>query len=285
MRSSVGLQTLLLSSILTSGLAFAQSPLTPAQRPCGGGSECQVADNSEEAKVNLVNLSVKVEQVIDNDTMVVKLYHEAEGATALEPIESNTEALATVFKRVGELGAIKVSSGTRRAIPIYFEKPAEAPPQSFPNRHFSDTPQAKGLPNEGAIVGWRERAEITLQSRDFKLLSTILSDLAGDLQIERMSFKVSDEARKAQEGQMLDKALADFREKASLTSMAFNATTYGLVNVSVGEVMLSYDNQAGAMPMMAYKGARNLSAPEVAGGDSKFSLSINGTIQLFKEGR
>jgi hypothetical protein len=49
--------------------------------------------------------------------------------------------------------------------------------------------------------------------------------------------------------------------------------------------MPSYDNQAGVMPMMAYKGARSLAVPEVAGGDSKFTLSINGTIQLFNEGR
>lgn len=280
MRTSLGIQTLLLSSILTSSLAFAQSPLAPAHRPCGGGAVCQVTDNSAEAKVNLINLSVKVDQVINNDTMEVRLFHEAEGATAEECFARNSEALDKVMKRVDKVAGIKVFTGNRRATPIYFEKVAEAPVGSL-----SVKSQVKHVPADGTIVSWRERVEVTLQSQDFKLLSTVLTDLSGDLQTDRMTFKVSDQARKAQEGAMLDKALADFRDKATLTSSAFSASSYGLVNVSVGEVVPSYDNQIGAMPMMAYKASRSLSVPDVAGGESKFSLSVNGTIQLFHEGQ
>jgi predicted secreted protein len=282
MRTSLGIQTLFLSSILTSGLAFAQSPLTPAQRPCGVGSVCQVTDNSAEAKVNLINLSVKVEQVIDNDTMEVRLYHEAEGATAGEIFALNSQALDKAFKRVDDIKGIKVSTGNRRSTPIYFHAPDKLPD---PSSVLYQPQKTNSAPAEGSIIAWRERAEITLQSRDFKLLSTVLTDLAGDLQTESMVFKVSDQARKAQEGLMLERALTEFRDKATLTSAGFNASSYGLVNVSVGDVMPSYENQLGAMSAMTYKSSRSVSAPEVAGGESKFSLSVSGTIQLFGEGR
>lgn len=285
MRTSLGVNALLLSSVLASSLAFAQSPLTPAQRPCGGGSVCQVTDNSAEPKVNLVNLSVKVEQVINNDTMVVKLYHEAEGAAAADPYSRNSEALDKVFKRVEKLSTIKVSSGNRRSTPIYadvgVEQGRSAPGSVFPGSSVSAKLPAIKPP---VIIGWRERAEITLQSQNFELLSQVMTDLSGDMQMDSMSFKVSDQARKAQEGVMLSKAMDEFREKAQQTSSAFNASSYGLVNISLGEVMPSYENQVGAMPMMAYKSSRS-PAPEISSGESKFSLTANGTIQLFEEGR
>ena len=285
MRTALGFHALLLSSVLSSSLAYAQSPLSPAQRPCGGGSECQVSDNSAEAKVNLVNLSVKVEQVINNDTMEVRLFHEAAGATAEECFARNSEALDKVMKRVDKVAGIKVFTGNRRATPIYVERAAEVPTGSFSTIHPSDKPETKQVPPEGTIASWRERVDITLQSQDFKLLSTVLTDLSGDLQTDRMTFKVSDQARKAKEGAMLAQALADFRDKATLTSTALGASSYGLVNVSVGEVMPSYDNQVGVMPLMAYKAARSVSVPDVAGGESKFGLSVTGTVQLYGEGR
>jgi predicted secreted protein len=285
MRIAMGIHALILSSVVASSLANAQSPLTPAHRPCGVAAVCKVTDNGNEAKVNLINLSVKVEQVINNDTMEIKLFHEAEGATAEQAFARNSEALDKVMKRVDKVAGIKVFTGNRRATPIYVERVVEDPTGSFTTRHPSDKPDIKPVPAEGTIASWRERVDITLQSQDFKLLSTVLTDLSGDMQIDRMTFKVSDQARKAQEGAMLDKALAEFKDKATLTSTAFGASSYGLVNVSVGEVMPSYDNQVGGMQMMAYKASRSVSVPEVAGGESKFNLSVNGSIQLFNEVR
>lgn len=271
---AISYQALLIALALTSGAAQAREIAPPVKESM---PSIEVT-NSSDPKVNLVNLSVKVEQAIDNDTMSVRLFNVAEAATAGEAYALNTKALDKVFSRIEKLDSIKASASNRRSTPVYSEVTAEA---LFATSLKSDSRKAAEEARRPKIVGWRERAEVTLTSQDFQALSAVMSDLSGDLQIESMGFKVSDKALEAQESEMLSRAMAEFRSKAQSVSTAFGARGYGLVNVSVGEVSPGYDIQMRAAPMMAFKVSRGIeAAPEIAGGESKFSLTINGTIQM-----
>lgn len=222
-----------------------------------------IAENSQPAKVNLVNLSTRADQVLSNDTMMVRLYVEHDAKLSQYAFDQNTKALEHLFslQRTEEgrarLTGIKISSGSRSTTPIYQK----------------DSPSV--------ILSWRDRAVVDLESQDFKLLSSLVTDLAEHLQVESITFKVSDQARKSIEEKLTAQALLQFSQKAEVTTKILKGSDYGLVNVNVSEVMPAFDGQYGPRPMMAFSKSRGLAPePQVAAGDSKLTVSVNGTIQI-----
>lgn len=252
------LSMLFLATAMAAGSSFAVETQLPASAPK------VFPENSQEAKVNLVNLTTRADQVLSNDTMMVRLFSEHDSKTSQEAFDQTTKAMDRLFElqrtEAGKekLKGIKISSVGRSTMPIYAK---EAP---------------------GVIVSWRDRAEIDLESQDFKLLSSLVSEIASDIQVESITFKVSDQARKAVEEKLTTQALLQFSQKAEVTTKILKGTDYGLVNVSVGDVTPAYDGQYGIRPMMSYSMKARGGAPEaqVAAGDSKLSVSINGTIQI-----
>lgn len=249
------LSMLFLATAMAAGSAFAAEAPAPAPKV--------ISENSQAAKVNLVNLSTRADQVLSNDTMMVRLFAEHDSKTSQEAFDQTTQAMERLFElqrtEAGKekLKGIKISSGGRSTTPIYAK---EAP---------------------GVIVSWRDRAEIDLESQDFKLLSSLVSELAADIQVESITFKVSDQARKAIEDKLTAQALLQFSQKAEVTTKILKGSDYGLVNVSVGDVTPAYEGQYGMRPMMAYSmKARSAPEPQVAAGDSKLSVTISGTIQI-----
>lgn len=251
------LSMLFLATAMAAGSAFAAEAPNPASAPN------VISENSYAAKVNLVNLSTRADQVLSNDTMMVRLFAEHDSKTSQEAFDQTTKAMERLFELQrteagkAKLKGIKISSGGRSTTPIYAK---EAP---------------------GVIVSWRDRAEIDLESQDFKALSSLVSELAADLQMESISFKVSDQALKAVEEKLTAQAILQFSQKAEVTTKLLRGSDYGLVNVSVGDVSPAYNGQYGVRPMMAYSSkSRSAPEPQVAAGDSKLSVSVSGTIQI-----
>lgn len=252
------LSMLFLATAMAAGSVFAAEAPSPAPAPN------VISENSQAAKVNLVNLSTRADQVLSNDTMMVRLFAEHDSKTSQEAFDQTTKAMERLFELQrteagkAKLKGIKISSGGRSTTPIYAK---EAP---------------------GVIVSWRDRAEIDLESQDFKVLSSLVSELAADLQVESISFKVSDQARKAVEEKLTAQAILQFSQKAEVTTKLLRGSDYGLVNVSVGDVSPAYDGQYGVRPMMAYSMKARGAAPEpqVAAGDSKLTVTVSGTIQI-----
>ena len=64
------------------------------------------------------------------------------------------------------------------------------------------------------ITGWRTRADIVLESRDFKAVSALAGALQPGLKMQSMTFSLSRSAREAADAALLTEALAKFQEKA-----------------------------------------------------------------------
>ena len=126
---------------------------------------------------------------------------------------------------------------------------------------------------------WRGRAEIRLESRDFKAAGDLIGKLQDKLQLSGISFGIAPETRRKLEDDLTAEAIATFRAKADAVSLAWKAKGYKLVQLSLG-------TNGGGMPhpvmMRSAKmmDAEAVAAPVLAGGESRIAVNVSGSIEL-----
>lgn len=204
---------------------------------------------------NVIDLQTEATRLVSNDEMNVRLSLEktnkqpAELANQINSLMSQGLALAKKYPQV------KVKTGNQNTYPIY------------------DTTSRK-------LKDWRANAELQLTSKDFKAASQLLSELQQTFQMENISFSVSDEQRKKVESELVIEASQNFQQRAQALTQAWRKTNYELVNLNINTN--NYEAAPAAMGLMMAK-SRVAEAPmtqEVSSGESKITVSANGSIQL-----
>ena len=127
-------------------------------------------------------------------------------------------------------------------------------------------------------TGWRGQQDLILESRDTQALSRLTGQLLDKLQINSMSFSVSDEKRVTVENRLIDLALNAFKERARIVSDNLKADGYRIVELNVG-------TSTARPPMMHQARVASMSmeandAVAVEGGESDVRITVNGTIEL-----
>ena len=80
---------------------------------------------------------------------------------------------------------------------------------------------------------WRGRAEVRLESTDFKAASQLVSELQQNFQTQSISFSVSDAQRKKVENELMVEASKNFQQRAQALAQAWNKSGYNLVNINL----------------------------------------------------
>ncbi|WP_122257337.1 SIMPL domain-containing protein, partial [Pseudomonas salomonii] len=138
---------------------------------------------AEGLNYNQISLRAEVSQEVARDKMIVTLYTESQNA---DPAKLAAEITNTMNKALGEareVKAVTLRQGSRNSYPIYDSKNQK-------------------------ITGWRERAELRLESADFPALSKLTGELLNTLKMENMDFAIADATRKASEDALLKEAVA-----------------------------------------------------------------------------
>lgn len=208
--------------------------------------------HADEPRYNQVSLRAEVSSEVANDRMHVTLYSEAQHADPAQLQAETTRTLNQALQRARQVKAVIVSQGSRSSYPVYDDKGQR-------------------------IAGWRERAELRLESGDFAALSQLTAELMQDLKMGDMHFSVSDAIRKQNEDAMLKDAVTAFRARAQLATEALGGSGYRLVS-------LSLNSSGGYQPMMrgaAMKASHDaMAAPEVEAGTRDISISADGVIEV-----
>lgn len=129
----------------------------------------------------------------------------------------------------------------------------------------------------GRVTAWRARAEVILESRDFKTLAVLTGRLSARMPVGGISFSLSPEARRAQEDALLAQAIAAFQSRAEAAAKAFGYARYSLGEVAV------HTQSPGPVPRMFARNATAsaASAPvPVEGGMATVTVSVNGSVKL-----
>ncbi|MDP1775332.1 MAG: SIMPL domain-containing protein [Moraxellaceae bacterium] len=209
------------------------------------------ADNNP---MQRVDFQTDVSAVLPNDILRARLSIELSDKDSARLARNLTLAMNDAMGKAKPYTNVKVSTGNQQNWPIYNDKQR--------------------------LDGWRGRAEITLESKDFKAASELLAQLQQGLQLQHIDFAVSEESRKAIEKTLTTQAITAFREKADTVRSAWGAKSYQLVKMNLNS---GYGGQPRPpMMMSAMKMADAESAPvqDMAAGESRLTLSVSGTIQL-----
>ncbi|SCZ65989.1 MULTISPECIES: SIMPL domain-containing protein [unclassified Pseudomonas] len=210
---------------------------------------------ADELHYNQISLRAEVSQEVARDLMIVTLYSESQNT---DPAKLAAEITTTMNKALDQARQVKdvtLRQGSRNSYPIY---------------------DGKGQ----KITGWRERAELRLESSDFAALSKLTGELLGDLKMGGMDFVIADPTRKASEDALLKDAVKAFKARAQLATEALGGKGYKIVNLNLNSN--GYPQPYMRAPMMM-KAASMDSAPvtpEVEAGTSQVSMTADGAIEV-----
>ena len=163
-------------------------PRSAALLACLAGLSCLPAI-ADEQHYNQVSLRAEVSSEVAHDRMHVTLYSEAQNQDPAQLAAETTRTLNEALRHARKSEGVIVSQGSRSSYPVYEEKGQQ-------------------------ITGWRERAELRLESGDFAKLSSLTAELMQTLKMSGMHFSVSDPIRKQNEDALLKDAVAAFRARA-----------------------------------------------------------------------
>lgn len=209
---------------------------------------------ADELHYNQISLRAEISQEVARDKMIVTLYTEAQNADPAKLAADITTTLNTALGQAREVKAVTLRQGSRNSYPIYDNKNQK-------------------------ITGWRERAELRLESADFPALSKLTGELLNTLKMANMDFTIADSTRKASEDALLKDAVAAFKARAQLATDALGGKGYKIVNLNFNTNGYPQPYERGAMMMKAAM-MDAAPAPEVEPGTSKVTMSADGVIEV-----
>ena len=229
---------------------------TVALLTLGAAALTSVPALADAVNYNQVSVHAEVNQEVSRDLMNVTLYSEAQNT---DPAKLATEITATLNKALGQARQVKeitIRQGNRNSYPIYDDKGQK-------------------------ITGWRERAELRLESADFAALSKLTGELLGDMKMGGMDFSISKPTRKASEDKLLKEAVTAFRTRAQLVTEALGGTGYKVVNLNFNTS--GYPQPYLRAPVMMMKAERSADAApsqDIEAGTSDVTVAADGVIEV-----
>jgi predicted secreted protein len=201
---------------------------------------------------NTVELQAEAQREAGNDTLYAMLFVElnevdaAKLAAALNQAANDALALAKEFKLV------RVRSGNNQTFPVY--------------------------DRQQRLTGWRGRAELRLEGRDFAAASALIARLQASLQLGQIGFSISPEMRKGIEDELIAEAIQAFRARADIARVALGGRGYKIRRIAVH----TGGGLAPPRPMLARSAAASeaLPAPQFEGGTSQITVSVSGAIEV-----
>lgn len=208
-----------------------------------------------EQPYNQVALRAEVSRTVAHDEMQVILYSEAQDTDPAQLASLISRTMNSALSKARAVKGVRVSLGSRHSYPLYDDKTQK-------------------------ISGWRERAELRLDSSDFAALSQLAASLLGELKMGGMSFSIAAATRQATEDLLLKDAIKAFNARAALVSQALGGKSFRLVSLNL--------NSAGFQPPMPMRMSAMKSlamadaAPtqEIEAGSSDVQVSADGVIEV-----
>ena len=212
--------------------------------------------NTETLNYNLANIQAEATRQVSNDEMHAVLFIEKNNKQPAELAAEINQLMNQAMTLGKKYPQVKVKTGSQNTYPVYDND----------NRKLKE---------------WRGRAEVNIESKDFKAASQLISELQQNFQTQSINFSVSDEQRKKVENELITEASKNFQQRAQLLSQAWNKPSYNLVTLNINT------NRSYAQPVMMMQRAKFSSADsagdmaqDVAAGESKITVNAEGSIQF-----
>lgn len=228
--------------------------LLPLSMALAANAETKSADETEK---NVISFSTEVTKDMDYDVMEVTLFVKEENKNLKELNQTINQKVNAALEVLKKQSAVEVKKNTRSTQVRYDSK--------------------------GKQSGWIERADLVLESKDFVVLSQVISDLNDTFAITDVVQKLSKEASVKFEDEMIKSALAQFQHKAQLIQTSLNAKGYEVVNLNLDSrnEMPYFDRRM--MPVAKMNSFSSEAADEVNldnNGKAELKASVSAQIKL-----
>jgi len=207
----------------------------------------------EPARFNQVDLQTEVSREIQNDLMLASVHAEASDASAAKVADQLNRLTADALKTAGDFKTVKARSGFNQTFPVY--------------------------DRNNKLTGWRGRAEVRLESKDFAAMASLIGKLQSSMQLGGVTFTVSPELRRQTENDLITEAVAAFRSRADIATKAIGGKSYRIRRIGI--------NTGGMFPQPRPMAAQARAAapaevtpPSFEGGTSTVQVTANGSIQV-----
>ncbi len=213
------------------------------------------AETSQQPFFNVVSLEASATAEVPTDTLTITLFIEEQGADPSDLAGRVNTRLEQALAKAKSETAVETRSGNYQTNPLY--------------------------DRANQITGWRIRAELTLESRDFKAAGALASRLQPAMKLSAMVFSLSRAAREKAEAALLTDALTRYQGKAQVIARALGFPGYTLGQVTVrsdGPVFQPVAYRGMAMSAMA--DAAPAPPIPVEGGKNAVTVSVAGSVIL-----
>lgn len=204
-------------------------------------------------RYNTVELQADAQREVANDMLNATLYAEVSDASAAQVAGTLNRLINEALKSSGEVKAVRARSGNNQTYPVY------------------DRTQR--------LTGWRGRAEMRLESRDFQAAAALIGKLQSTLQLGSMQFSISPDARKSIENELVTEAIGAFRARADIVRQALAGKSYRMRRLAINAGGFVPPRPIMARALSAAQAAEVV-APQLEGGMSLVSVTASGTVEI-----
>jgi predicted secreted protein len=213
------------------------------------------AQMHHEIPADVVRLQAEASREIDNDQMLVVLAAEAEGQNPAELAASVNRKMADALKAANQAKGVKARSGNYQTSRLYGMKGGR----------------------EGRPDGWQVSQELRMEATDFTAAAELVGKLQQSLVVRSMAMRLSPQARRAAEDQLVAEAIAAFQARAEVVRQAMKASAYRVRELSVGTSAIPGPRP---MAMRAERAGAPAAPVAVEAGQSHIVVTAAGAIQL-----
>lgn len=201
-------------------------------------------------RYNAVEFQAEAQREVQNDLLNATLYVELNDASAAALADAINKRVNEALRVAKGYKGVQVRSGNNQAYPVYSKS--------------------------NALQGWRGRAEIRIESKDFDAASALIGKLQSSMQLASLGFSVSPEARRAVHDELSVEAIRAFKARAEILKAALAGRGYKLVRLNVAT------GYQGPQPRfaLARAAAQEVTAPNLESGVSLVTVVASGTIEV-----
>ena len=212
------------------------------------------AQTSQQPYFNVVTLETSATAEVPTDTLTITLFAEEQGPDPTDLAVKVNSRLEQALAKAKSTAEVETRSGSYQTMPLY--------------------------DRANQITGWRIRAELSLESRDFKAAGALAARLQPAMKLAAMVFSLSRAAREKAEATLVTEALTKFQDKAQGIAKALGFPGYTLGQIAVR-------SEGPIVQPLAYRGMTMAATADAApppvpieGGKNSVTVAVSGSVIL-----
>lgn len=218
-----------------------------------GLAQAQTVPAVSDARGTKVNLDARATAEVDNDVMRAGLFVEMEDTDATRLADKVNRATNDSLKLARGFTGLRAKTAAYTTYPVI---------------------------DKEKIARWRSRSEISVEGEDFRRMAEAIGKLQAIMRLGAVEFSVSPAARAKAEEALTQTAVAEFLRKAEQVAKGFKGTGFNVLEATV-----SIDGgfiPPRPMMMKSMGAAEAVAAPDLQGGTSRVTVSVNGSILILR---